>query len=105
MYRSDKQNIKVNALTRQVNSVSKSLENERCRYQQTTIFTLNRMKITDLEKNIDESIYKQVLEINEIDENCTLLREAIARDEAQYKDTKLRNCRVQNEILYRDDLL
>ncbi len=50
------------------------------------------MKIADLEKNIDESIYKQILETNEIDENCMLLREAIARDEAEYKDTKLRNC-------------
>ncbi len=50
------------------------------------------MKITDLEKNIDESIYKQVLETNEIDKNCMLLREAIARDETQYEDIKLRNC-------------
>jgi len=50
------------------------------------------MKIADLEKSIDESIYKQILDANEIDENCTLLREAIARDEAQYEDTKLRNC-------------
>ncbi len=40
------------------------------------------MKITDLKKNNDQSIYKQVLDMNEIDENCTLLREAIARDEA-----------------------
>ena len=63
------------------------------------------MKIADLEKNINESIYKQILETNKIDENCMLLREAIARDEAQYEDTKLRNCRVQNEILYRGDLL
>ncbi len=63
------------------------------------------MKIADLEKNISESIYKQILETNEIDENCTLLREAILKDEAQYKDTKLRDCQVQNEILYRDDLL
>jgi len=63
------------------------------------------MKITDLEKNIDESIYKQVLETNEIDKNCMLLREVILKDEAQYKDTKLRNCRVQNEILYQSDLL
>ncbi len=58
------------------------------------------MKIADLEKNISESIYKQVLETNEIDENCMLLREVIARDETQYEDIKLRNCRVQNEILY-----
>ncbi len=50
------------------------------------------MKIADLEKNISESIYKQILEINEIDENCTLLHEAILKDEAQYEDTKLRNC-------------
>ncbi len=63
------------------------------------------MKIADLEKNNDQSIYKQVLETNEIDENCMLLREAIARDEAQCKDIKLKNCRVQNEILYKDSQL
>ncbi len=48
------------------------------------------MKIADLKKNISESIYKQILETNEIDENCTLLREAIARDKTQYEDIKLR---------------
>ncbi len=63
------------------------------------------MKIADLEKNNDQSIYKQILETNEIDENCTLLREAIARDEVQCKDIKLKNCRVQNEILYKDSQL
>ncbi len=63
------------------------------------------MKIADLEKNVSESIYKQVLDANEIDENCTLLREAIERDKAQCKDIKLKNCRVQNEILYKDSQL
>ncbi len=106
MYRSGKQNIKVNALTRQVDSVSKSFENEWCRYQRTTILTLNRMKIADLkEKENDESIYWLILEANRINEKCILLREVILKDETQYKDTKLRNCRVQNEILYQDNLL
>ncbi len=106
MYRSDKQNIKVNALTRQVNSVSRSSENERCCYQRTMILTLNRMKIADLKKKEnDESIYRLILEVNRINENCVLLHEVVSKDEAQYEDTKLRNCRVQNEILYRDDLL
>jgi len=50
------------------------------------------MKIADLEKNINELIYKQILKTNEIDENCMLLREAIARDKTQYKDIKLKNC-------------
>ena len=50
------------------------------------------MKIADLKKNISESIYKQILKINEIDENFTLLREVIARDKTQYKDIKLKNC-------------
>ncbi len=50
------------------------------------------MKIADLKKNIDESIYKKIFKTNEIDENCTLLREAIARDKTQYKDIKLKNC-------------
>ncbi len=40
------------------------------------------MKIADQKKNNDQSIYRQVLDMNEINENCTLLREAIARDEA-----------------------
>ncbi len=106
MYRSDKQNIKVDALTRQVDSVSRSFENEQCRYQRTTILTLNRMKIIDLkEKENDESIYRLILEANRINEKCILLREVVLKDEAQYEDTKLRDCRVQNEILYRGDLL
>ncbi len=106
MYRSGKQNIKVDALTRQVDSVSRSLENEWCRYQRTTILTSNRMKIADSEeKENDESIYWLILEANRINENCILLREVVLKDEAQYEDTKLRDCRVQNEILYWDDLL
>ncbi len=63
------------------------------------------MKIADLKKNISESIYKQILETNEIDKNCTLLREAIARDETQYEDIKFKNCQTQNEILYHDSQL
>ncbi len=64
------------------------------------------MKIADLEeKENDESIYRLILEANRINEKCILLREVILKDEAQYKDIKLRDCRVQNEILYRSDLL
>jgi len=93
MYRSGKQNIKVDALTRRVDSVSRSFENERCRYQRTTILTLNRMKIADLEeKENDEPIYRLILEANRINENCILLREVVLKDEAQYEDIKLRNC-------------
>ncbi len=104
MYWSSKQNIKINALT-QVDIVLKDSEDERVRYQWITILTSNWMKIADLKKNISESIYKQILETNKIDENCTLLREAIARDETQYEDIKLKNCRTQNEILYHDSQL
>ncbi len=64
------------------------------------------MKIADLKKKKnDESIYRLILEVNRINENCVLLREVISKDEAQYEDTKLRNFRVQNEILYWSDLL
>ncbi len=105
MYQSDKQNIKINALTRWADFVLRDFNDERVRYQWITILTLNWMKIADLEKNVSESIYKQVLDVNEIDENCTLLREAKVRNEAQCKDIKLKNCRVQNEILYKDSQL
>ncbi len=105
MYQSDKQNIKINALTCWADFMSRNLDDERIWYQRTTILTSNWMKIADLEKNISESIYKQILETNKIDENCMLLREAIARDETQYKDIKLKNCQTQNEILYHDSQL
>ncbi len=52
----------------------------------------NQMKIADLKKNVNKLIYKQVLDVNEINENCTLLREAKIRDEAQCEDIKLKNC-------------
>jgi len=59
------------------------------------------MKIADLKKKKnDESIYQLILEVNRINENCILLHEVVLKDEAQYKDTKLKNCRVQNKILY-----
>ncbi len=92
MYWSDKQNIKIDALTHQADAVLRDSEDERIHYQWITILTSNRMKIADLKKNISESIYKQILETNKINENCTLLREAIARDETQYEDIKLKNC-------------
>ena len=36
---------------------------------------------------------------------ASLILFVVLKDEAQYKDIKLRNYRVQNEILYQDDLL
>ncbi len=63
------------------------------------------MKITDLKKDISELIYKQILEANKINENYTLLREAIVRGKAQYDDMKLKDCRKQNEILFHDNQL
>ncbi len=83
----------------------RDFNDERVCYQWITILTLNWMKIADLEKNVSKSIYKQVLDVNEIDENCTLLREAKIRDKAQCKDIKLKNCWIQNEILYKDNQL
>ncbi len=63
------------------------------------------MKIADLKKNNDQSIYKQVLDANKIDENCMLLCKAIAKNELQYDDIKLKNCWNQNEILFYDSQL
>ncbi len=53
MYQSDKQNIKINALTHWADFVPRDLNDERIWYQRTTILTLNWMKIADLKKNND----------------------------------------------------
>ena len=58
IYWSDKQNIKINALTRWADFMSKDFNDERIWYQRTTILTLNWMNIADLKKNNDQSIYK-----------------------------------------------
>ena len=105
MYWSDKQNIKIDALTHQADVVLRDSKDECIHYQWITILTLNQMKIADLKKNINESIYKQILKTNEINENCTLLCKVIARDETQYEDIKLKNCWTQNEILFHDSQL
>ncbi len=64
------------------------------------------MKIADLkEKENDESIYQLILKVNKINKNCILLHEVVLKDEAQYEDIKLRNCWVQNKILYWSDFL
>ncbi len=58
MYWSDKQNIKINALTCWADFMLKDFNDERICYQWITILTSNWMKIVDLEKNVSESIYK-----------------------------------------------
>ncbi len=64
------------------------------------------MKIIDLEeKKNDELIYQLILKANRINKNCILLHEVVLKDEAQYENTKLKDCRVQNKILYQSDLL
>ena len=40
------------------------------------------MKITNLKKDNNELIYKQILNVNKINENYALLREVIIRNEA-----------------------
>ncbi len=56
-----------------------------------------------IDQLLSHHIYNHKIEL--IDKNCTLLREAIARDETQYKDIKLKNCWNQNKILYHDSQL
>ncbi len=63
------------------------------------------MKITDLKKVNNELIYKQILNVNKINKNCMLFREVITKDEAQYKNIKLKNYRDQDEILFHDNQL
>ncbi len=109
MYRPGKQNIKADVLTRRADSVPRGPDDERVRYQRTTILTPDRMEIADLEEdteeNVKEPIYKQVLDANRIDEDCTLLREAIGRSEAQCDGIKLKGCQVQEGILYKGSQL
>ncbi len=102
IFRSDKMNIKVNALIRMllVNVFESAQHLENC-FQ--TILTFNKVDVLFIE--LKANLYQQVWMINQINEFCSKYKQAMNENKLKFHITKLKNCRIIDDVLFKKDLL
>jgi len=102
IFRSGKMNTKIDALIRMslanVSELAQRLED----YFQT-ILILDRVDVLSVESKAN--LYHQVCMINQTDELCNKYRQAINENKLKFHITKLKDCKIINDVLFRKDLL
>jgi len=102
IFRSDKMNIKVNALIRMsLINVSESTQRTEDHYQ--IILTFNRVDILAIESEVD--LYQRVKDVNKTNELCNEYRQAISENKLKLHSTELKHCEIVDDVLFRKDLL
>ncbi len=102
IFRSGKMNIKVDALIRMsLANVSESAQRLEDRFQ--TILTLNRVNVLSIESKAN--LYQQVWMINQTDEFCSEYKQAMKENKLKFHITKLRDCKIIDDVLFRKNLL
>ncbi len=102
IFRSDKTNIKVNALIRMsLAIVFESAQRLEDHFQ--TILILNRVDVLSVESKAN--LYQWVHMINQTDELCSEYRQAMNENKLKFHITKLKNCKIIDDVLFRKDLL
>ncbi len=102
IFRSGKMNTKVDALIRMfLANVSESAQRLEDRFQ--TILTLDRVDVLSIES--EANLYQRVRMINQTDELCSEYRQAMNENKLKFHTTKLKNCKILDDVLFRKDLL
>ncbi len=102
IFRSGKMNTKVDALTRMsLANVSESAQHLEDRFQ--TILILDRVDVLFIESKAN--LYQRVRMINQTDELCSEYRQAMNENKLKFHITKLKNCEILDDVLFRKDLL
>jgi len=103
-------NTKVDALTRMsLANVSEPAKRFEDRFQ--TILTSDRVDILpiDLKSGANSeskvNLYQRVRLINQTDELCSEYRQAMNDNKLKFHTTKLKNCEIIDDVLFRKDLL
>ena len=99
-YQSRSRNAKTDALTRKSDDKSTDQNDERLTQQHQTILTPNRLDISDIEVNDKISIFNRVIAANKNDETCNQMRQAIAEGRRSYQRCLIKNCFLENGVLY-----
>jgi len=95
-------NIKVDALIRIfLANVSESVQRLEDRFQ--TILTLDRVDVLSVEPKAN--LYQRVHMINQTDELCSEYRQAMNENKLKFHITKLKDCEIIDDVLFRKDLL
>ncbi len=102
IFRSGKMNIKVNVLIQMsLANVSESAKWFKDRFQ--TILIFDRVNILFIESKAN--LYQWVYMINQTDELCSEYRQAINDNKLKFHITKLKNCEIIDDVLFKKDLL
>ena len=102
IFRSDKMNIKVNALIRMfLINVSESTQRTEDHYQ--IILTFDRVNILAIKSEVN--LYQWVKDVNKTDELCNEYKQAISENKQKLHSTELKHCEIINDVLFKKDLL
>ncbi len=102
IFRSGKINIKVDALIRMsLLNISESAQRLENYFQ--TILIFDRVNVLSVESKAN--LYQRVHMINQIDEFCSKYRQAMNDNKLKFHITKLKNCKIIDDVLFRKDLL
>ncbi len=108
IFRSGKTNIKVDALTRMsmIDSSESAKGIDDC-FQ--TILISNWINVLSIEFEIEPeyetNLYQCVHLVNQKNELCNEYRQAMNKDELKLHDTKLKNCQIIDNVLFKKNLL
>ncbi len=102
IFKSDKMNTKVDALIRMflANVFEFAQHLEDC-FQ--TILTFNKVDVLFIESKAN--LYQRVWMINQTDELCSEYRQAMNENKLKFHITKLKNCKIIDDVLFKKDLL
>ncbi len=102
IFKSDKINIKINALIRMfLTNVSESAQRLEDCFQ--TILILDRVDVLSVESKAN--LYHWVYMINQTDEFCSEYRQAMNKNKLKFHITKLKDCEIIDDVLFRKNLL
>ena len=82
-------------------NVSESAQRLEDRFQ--TILTLDRVDVLSIE--LKANVYQRVRMINQTDEFCSEYRQDMNENKLKFHITKLKNCEIIDDVLFRKDLL
>ncbi len=110
IFRSGKMNTKVDALTRMfLANVSESAKWFEDRFQ--TILISDRVDILSIDlkssanSKSEVNLYQRVWLVNQMNEFCSEYRQAMNKNKLKFHITKLKNCEIIDDVLFRKDLL
>jgi len=84
-----------------ITDISESAQRTEDCYQ--TILILNRINILAIELEAD--LYQRVCNVNQMNELCNKFRQVISENKLKLHSTKLKNCKIVDDVLFRKDLL